>query len=315
MKKCICSILILVFVLCACQFNIGGNIQETASPETTSAQQTTAAPQQTVYPSVNSEIISPADFPKIDGSLATLPLATALFQKFTGSNEQTAEENVVFTNTNPSYYELQDGNADILLVYEAADKTKEETKNAGFEITPIGKDALVFIVNESNPVESLTTQQLIDIYSGKITNWKEVGGEDLEIIAFQRPESSGSQTMIEKLLMKETKMIKPSTEVIMKEMGDIIEKISEYNNSGNALGYSVYYYAKNMFVVEGLKFIKVDNVQPDNETIKTNKYPFINEFFAVLSPKSSDNARRLKDYLISDEGQKFIEENGYVPCR
>lgn len=307
MKKYICILLFLVFVLCACQFNINDGIKRTSAPET--------APTQTVSGNSVSKIVPISDFPKIDGSLATLPLAIALFQKFTDSNERTAEENVVFTNTNPSYYELMDGKADILLVYEAADKTKEETKGAGFEITPIGKDALVFIVNESNPVESLTTQQLIDIYSGKIKNWKEVGGLDSEIIAFQRPDESGSQTMMKKLLMKETKMVKAPKEIVATEMGDIIEGIAQYNNSGNALGYSVYYYAKNMFMVEGVKFLKVNGVAPDNETIKTSAYPFINEFFAVLSPNSSVGAKQMKDYLVSDDGQKFIEESGYVSCR
>lgn len=303
MKIRVCILLILVCVLCACQFN-NENSEVTQTPK--------ATPNPT---GINLEIVSPEDFPKIDGSLATLPLATALFQKFTGASEQVAEESVVFTNTNPSYYELQSGNADILLVYEAADITKEETNFSSFEITPIGKDALVFIVNERNPVESLTTQQLRDIYSGKITNWKEVGGNDIEIIAYQRNKDSGSQTMMEKLLMKETKIVEALPAQAISTMEDMIYMIAAYNNFGNALGYSVYYYANNMLAVSGIKFLKVDGVEPNNKTIQTDKYPLINEFYAVLSPDSSDYARQLKDWLISDEGQKFIGESGYVPCR
>lgn len=94
-------------------------------------------------------------------------------------------------------YPDEDYTARMLVVYEAPDYVKDELKEADAQLEqkPIGRDALVFIVNEENPVKSLTRQQLKDIYAGKITNWKEVGGDDLDIVAFQRSEDSGSQTL------------------------------------------------------------------------------------------------------------------------
>ena len=98
-----------------------------------------------------------------------------------------------------------------------------------------------------------------------------MGGEDIEIKAFQRPETSGSQTMMRKLLIGDAPMAEAEKEMIASGMDDIIEALKQYDNSANALGYSVYYYAFEMFRQPGLKFIKVNGVEPSNETIKSGE--------------------------------------------
>lgn len=255
------------------------------------------------------------EYPRIDGSLACVPLCEALAVEMTGCTEAQAEETMAdFTNTNPCYLLLAEGGTDILLAYEPAESTKEELENYDpLDMDPVGKDALVFIVNADNPVESLTQQQAYDIYTGKITNWSEVGGEDMEIKAFQRPETSGSQTMMRKLLIGDADMAEADTEMIAIGMDDIIEALKEYDNSANALGYSVYYYASEMFHQPGLKFLQIDGVEPSNETIKSGEYPLINEFYCVTNEQSSDRAKEIKEWLLSEEGQNFVEECGYVP--
>lgn len=97
----------------------------------------------------------------------------------------------------------EDYGAQLLIVYEAPEYVKEELAEADakLEQKAIGRDALVFIVNEENPVQSLTQQQLRDIYAGRITSWKDVGGADAPIVAFQRGVDSGSQTLFKKLLI------------------------------------------------------------------------------------------------------------------
>lgn len=255
------------------------------------------------------------EYPRIDGSLACVPLCEALAEEITGCTEAQAEETMTdFTNTNPCYLLLAEGGTDILLAYEPAESTKEELENyEPLDMKPVGKDALVFIVNEGNPVESLTQQQAYDIYTGKITNWSEVGGNDIEIKAFQRPETSGSQTMMRKLLLGDAKMAEAETEMIAIGMDDIINALKKYDNSANALGYSVYYYASEMFKQPGMKFLKIDGVEPSNETIKNGEYPLINEFYCVTNEQSSDNAKEIKKWLLSEEGQDFVEGCGYVP--
>lgn len=256
------------------------------------------------------------EYPCIDGSLACVPLCEALAMEMTGCTIAKAEETMAdFTNTNPCYLLLAEGGTDILLAYEPAESTKEELESyEPLDMQPVGKDALVFIVNEGNPVESLTQQQAYDIYTGKITNWSQVGGEDAQIKAFQRPETSGSQTMMRKLLIGDAQMAEAETEMIAVGMSDIIEALEQYDNSANALGYSVYYYASEMFRQPGLKFLQIDGVSPSNETIKSGEYPLINEFYCVTNQQSSPKALEIKEWLLSEEGQDFVEGCGYVPA-
>ncbi len=253
------------------------------------------------------------EFPRIDGSLACVPMIEALAQKSTGCTEEEAERTLDdFTNTNPCYLELAQGNRDILLVYEAADETKEQLEEYDpLDIRELGKDALVFLVNEDNPVESLTIQQIYDIYTGKITNWSEVGGDDVEIEAFLRPETSGSQTLMRKLILGDAELIEGQLEEIP-TMEGIINRLKDFENDSNALGFSVYYYASSMHQVPGVRLINVEGVEPSNETISSGEYSLVNPFFVVTNEQSSENALALRDWLLTDDGQDFVEECGYV---
>ena len=154
------------------------------------------------------------DFPKLDGSTACIPLMAQMMADTTGIDLEVAQSGISVSTTayaweNFGLYPDEEYTARMLVVYEAPDYVKEELKeaNAQLEQKPIGRDALVFIVNENNPVKSLTRQQLKDIYAGKITNWKEVGGEDLAIVPFQRGEDSGSQTLFRKLLIQGSELM------------------------------------------------------------------------------------------------------------
>ena len=252
-------------------------------------------------------------FPRIDGSLACVPMIEALAQKVTGCSEEEAERTLDdFTNTNPCYLELAQGNRDILLVYEAADETKEQLEEYDpLDIRELGKDALVFLVNEDNPVESLSIQQIYDIYTGKITNWSQVGGNDVAIEAFLRPETSGSQTLMRKLILGDAELIEGQFEEIP-SMEGIINRLKDYENDSNALGFSVYYYASSMHQVPGVRLIKVEGVQPSNESISLGEYPLVNPFFVVTNAQSSESALAIRDWLLTDDGQSFVEECGYV---
>ena len=253
------------------------------------------------------------EFPRIDGSLACVPMIEALAQKVTGCTEEEAESTLDdFTNTNPCYLQLAEGNRDILLVYEAAEETREMLKDYDpLDIRELGKDALVFLVNEDNPVESLTVQQIYDIYTGRITNWSEVGGNDVEIKAFLRPETSGSQTLMRKLILGDAKLIEGQFEQIP-TMEGMINRLKDYENNSNALGFSVYYYASSMHQVPGVRLIRVEGVEPSNETISNGEYCLVNPFFVVTNGQSSGNALAIRDWLLTDDGQDFVEECGYV---
>ena len=256
-------------------------------------------------------------YPRMDGSTANLPLMAEVLSEACGIPLEEAESVTTCTTTPYAWMGLAREENDILLVYEAAESTKKEMEQIGteMEIDPVGRDALVFIVNEDNPVNNLTAQQLIDIYSGKITNWKDVGGNDQEIVAYQRVESSGSQSLFMKLLMKDVKPMEAPTELKPAGMGELIDQLADYNNDANAIGYSVFYYASYMYQQPGLKFIAVDGVMPTDETIADQSYPFLNDFVVAIRAKEAEDssARILRDWILSPEGSAAIKKAGYIP--
>ena len=257
------------------------------------------------------------EYPRMDGSTANLPMMAEIMSRVCDITLEEAEELTSCTKTSNAWSNIANGNADILLVYEAAEDTKAYLDIVGteLEITPLGRDALVFINNEQNSVNNLTQQQLIDIYTGNVTNWNEVGGEDLEIIPYQRVATSGSQSLFMKLLMKDIVPMDAPMELRPAEMGMLIDELARYNNEGNALGYSVFYYASYMYQQPGLKMIAVDGVQPSDETIADGSYPLLNEYYLVIRADEPEDspARQLRNWILTDEGRAAIIEAGYIP--
>lgn len=256
------------------------------------------------------------EYPKVDGSTATIPLSAALYQLVTGADEEEARTRVVHTKTTNAYMSLLGGDTDLVIAYEPSPSVYDAMKDQGREllIKPIGKDALIFMANEGNPVNSLKESELVEIYSGRYRNWSQVGGESKELAAFQRPANSGSQTLMEKLVMRGVPMAEAPQSMIIGDMGELIEQVASYNNEENALGYSVYFYARNMYRKPGLKFMAVDGVMPDNETIKNGTYPYVNEFYAAVRKDEPEDspAYRLFQWLSEEDGQALIESLGYV---
>lgn len=303
--------------------------QATDIPEPTNTPQATKAPIKIdapfamVSPVPQSEIadivgtMTVETYPVVDGSTATLPLSEAVFMVATGESAEVAAQNIKHTKTTNSYYRLYEKEADLLIVYEPAEAVVERMKTEPILIKPIGLDALVFMANAANEVDSLTLHQLIDIYSGQITNWSEVGGNDRELLAFQRPVGSGSQSLMQKLVMGDVEMASGDNVFRYNTMSDILEGMLSYNGEDNTLGYSVFYYANNMYFEKDLKFMAVEGVLPSTQTIYDGTYPCINAFYAAIrvdEPENS-NARKIFDWLTGEAGQQLVLDLGYVPVQ
>ncbi len=296
---------------------------ETTTPAAESqAAETTAAPAETTAAAeTEAELKLPdypftfENFPRMDGSTATVPLAQAVAAALLKTEPEKTEELAKFNRTTQSFRNLLAGEKDILIVGEPKASVFEEMEAAGFkyEMEEIATDALIFVVNENNPVDSLTTEQIRDIYTGKITNWKEVGGNDEKIIPFQRNEGAGSQALMVKLVMKDTPLMEAPTEYISTSMGDLMTAVKSYDNSANAIGYSVYYYANDMKMATGLKIIAVDGVQPEPATIRAREYPHLNAYYCVIPEETEcEGARVIYDWLMTEDGQRLTAAEGYV---
>lgn len=256
------------------------------------------------------------NYPKVDGSTATAPLAEAFEANFKG--KKIDEVNVEHSKTHKAYEKLINKELDLILVTSPSEDEEKlaEKSNVELEVTKVVNEGFVFFLNKNNPVNSLTVEQIQKIYSGEITNWKEVGGNDEEIIAYQRPKNSGSQTGMLDLVMKDKKIKEAPKEDIAMTMSDIIDAVSNYDNKESAIGYSYYYYANTMYLSDEIKLLKVDGVEPNNDTIKNGEYPILTAYYIVNRKNDiSSKAESLKENMLSTRGQKVAEEAGYVPCK
>ena len=255
------------------------------------------------------------NYPRVDASLAIHPLVDALAADFLGVSEDDLEFEYTTTRSSYVYRNLIDGNVDVIFASEISEEDKLYAQEQGVElnIIPATSSAFVFIVNHENPVDGLTFEEIQNIYTGSITSWAEVGGNDAPIIPYQRPTGSGSQTAMLSLVMKDKEIMTPETTQVQGDMGELVDAIAEYDNSENAIGYSYFYYVNTMYKRDTIKMLAVNGVTPSVETIKNGEYPIFTNGFIVTRSDADENTLKWVDTVLSPRGSKIIEDMGYVP--
>ena len=266
------------------------------------------------------------NLPIVDGAAAVFPVYSAFVNavypdsiatNFNVRNvirDDLREPTFTYNNTVEGYRKLAEKKTDIFFgAYPSQDQIEyARTNGTTFKYTEIGKEGFVFFVNKKNPVDSLTIEQIKGIYSGRITNWKQVGGNDEKIVAFQRNEGSGSQSML-KRLMDDTSPMKPPMEEINDSMMGIINEVSDYKNYSNSIGFSFRYYLETLIANPNVKMIKVNGVAPTQENISSEEYPITTSLYAVTyEGNPNENVQKLIDWILSDEGQEIVEKTGYA---
>ena len=277
------------------------------------------------------------NMPKMDGAEACYPVyaavAKAVYKDIDVIEEEAARDSgrdqsangatVRFTNTVNAFmrmiYPNPNGSFDVDLFFGARPSklqlsTAEQEKIA-LRITPIGKEAFVFFVEEDNPVTNLTSEQIRKIYHGDITNWAEVGGKNQPIVAFQRPANSGSQTMME-YFMGDVSLKEPISYEYVDSMAGITQKVAQYANEAGAFGYSFRYFVEDLNQEKGVRCIAVDGVLPTIENIKNGSYPLTTGLCLITRENDPNpNVQKMIDFMLSDEGQELIEKTGYAGIR
>lgn len=281
-------------------------------------------------------ISAPEEMPIMDGAEAAYPVysafANACYENIAVIQAKAVEAQsdipmpVQFSNTIYAYEKLLTGEIDIFFGAKPSEAQIQMAENAGVELmlTPIGKEAFVFFVNAKNPVDGLSSEQLRDIYSGKINNWRKVGGKNKRILAFQRPENSGSQTMME-YFMGDTPLREPLETEYREDMVGIVRNTADYKNSISALGYSFRYYTTIMMndvdlseETSGIKILAVDGVYPDEDTIRSGEYPYTTQLYAITLAKppadvdSKDTIEPFLAWMTGPQGQQLVADTGYV---
>ena len=254
------------------------------------------------------------NLPRVDGAAAVFPVYSAFVNATYPDTVRLRDDVFEYRNTVDGYRALALKESDIFF---GAKPSEEQIKFAAdngteFEYTKIGKEAFVFFVHKDNPIDGLTTEEIKKIYSGEITNWKEVGGRNEEIVAFQRNEGSGSQSMLIRF-MDGTPIMEAPREQVNEFMVGIINQVSDYKNKTNSIGFSFRYYMEGIIKNPIVKFLKVDGVEPNVENIKNDKYPITATLYAVTyKDNENENVSKLIDWVLSEEGQEIIEKTGYV---
>lgn len=270
-----------------------------------------------------------ANHPRLDGAIAALPVygaaAQALYEsletdpgrRYDDEDTPHIDDVVDCFNTTHALGRLKNDMVDIFFGAPPSAEQLAELKAAGLspQITPFAREAFVFIAHRDNPVHSLTLDQIRDIYGKKIVNWQGVGGPDAKILAFQRPEGSGSQSAMLALVMKDRRPASPLREEYMEGMGGMVRAVADYRNRMNSLGYSFRWYASEQFPADDVKFLAVDGIAPDAETIRSGSYPLTTRLVAVTCRPLSPESQALLDWLTGPEGQALIAKTGYAPLR
>ena len=264
---------------------------------------------------INSSLKLTDNLPKLDGAAALVPVYAAIVDNvypkgsvtfdggvFEDSNyygENFAEDSAMqYKNTVRGYQAVVDGTTDILFCAGPSEEQKQYAKDKGVELVyvPIGLEGFVFFVNENNPVDNLTVEQIRKIYACEYTNWKEVGGANRIINPVTRLEGSGSQTTFESF------------------MGDYeIGRKSPLAITGASIGFSFRYYMDGIVENDAVKMLSLNGVYPSAENIQNRSYPIVAQFYAIYrADNDNENVPVLIDWLLSEEGQTLIEETGYV---
>ncbi len=277
-------------------------------------------------------LLTADDFERIDGSTATIPITAELARQFITGADGEVYAYIYHNTTHPAYLALMgiteerkdyneyeyipgDTTADIIFVTEPSEDEKalSEKFDIPLDVTPVVLDGFVFITHKDNPVDSLTVEQIQGIYSGSITNWKEVGGEDAPIIPYQRERNSGSQTAMEQMVMKDVPLMDAPPGYNISGMGGLIEVVAEYENSKSSIGYTYDFYLNNLYKNDNVKVLAVNGISPANENLVSGEYPFTTSYYAVIRRGDDGMGARLRDFMLTPEGQAMVQQAGYCP--
>lgn len=279
-------------------------------------------------------LLTQDDWLTLDGAEAAYPVYSAYanacykdisnyqYSKYTTPPKEKNEINtafkkyVAFNNTVYAFKDLINKRCDIFFGAMPSKQQQADAAALGEELllTPIAREAFVFFVSSDNPVSSLTTQQVRDIYSGKVKNWQQLGGEDRRILAFQRPEGSGSQTLLQHI-MGSTPIMEPLKEEYIGGMGEIGTQVANYNGDAGALGFSFKFFLTGMLGRNDapLKMLAIDGIYPTDENIRSGKYPFTTKLYAItLKSNTKPQLAAFLNWMQSPQGQELAEKVGYV---
>ena len=226
------------------------------------------------------------------------------------------QKNILTSQTNGAFMNLIDGKVDVILTHRIIspdEKAYAETKGVSLIETPIALDAFVFVVHKSNPVKTLTVNEIQEIYTKEITNWSEVGGNNVDIKVFTRPRNSGSEEVFREVVMKG---LEPS-EFPESAIGGMAGVFTEINANADAICYTFMNYKEMITRISDnvIPKLSINGVFPNETTVKNRTFPFISEVHVAIRSDLDQNsmAYKLYEWLQTPSGKSVAEESGFFP--
>jgi phosphate transport system substrate-binding protein len=250
---------------------------------------------------------------KIKGSDTVLPLSQKEAETYMKANKS-AKITVTGGGSGVGLAALIDGTTDVAMSsrkMKMDEKLKLQEAGRAYKEVTVAFDALAAVVNPSNKVSQLTREQLEGIFTGKITNWKDVGGEDLKIVVYSRESSSGTYEFFKEHVLNKKNYA--SSVLNMPATGAIIQSISQ---TKGAIGYVGLAY-----VNKDVKALKVSYdkgktfVAPTMETAMNKTYPIVRPLYYYYLTSSEKTVKPFIDFILSAQGQKIVDQVGYVPLK
>ncbi|HMM97407.1 MAG TPA: phosphate ABC transporter substrate-binding protein [Anaerolineales bacterium] len=233
------------------------------------------------------------------GSTTMQPLVAKLSDAFRQRHPQVIFE-VAAGGSVVGIQAVHEGTADIGM----ASRALKAEEAQGIKVYTVGIDALAIVIHPDNPVESITLSQLLDIYMGRITNWKELGGNDLAIIPIQREISSGTRGAFDELALEKQEASAPALLTVI-TAGDVAASVAIQPAAIGYLGFGN--------LESDLKVIAIDGTLPSQESIRNGTYPLFRPLSLLTGPLSQPLADKFINFVLSPEGQAYVEEFGWIP--
>ncbi|MCX7832266.1 MAG: phosphate ABC transporter substrate-binding protein [Actinobacteria bacterium] len=238
---------------------------------------------------------------KIAGSTSVFPLITEVAEEFKKENTQYNVE-VQAGGSNVGIQSVLSGAVQIGM--SSRDLTEDELKS-GLKPTTIAYDCIVVIVNPKNKIDNLSLEQIRDIYTGKIKNWKELGGKDSKIIVVNRDEASGTREAFKKLVLGDSDFV--DTAIIQPGTGQVKSFVSSNEDAIGYISFGV--------VDSTVKVVKVDNIEPSIENIKNGSYKITRKLYLLTKGEPEGLSKEFIDYVLSDRIQETIVKKHYIPVK
>lgn len=242
----------------------------------------------------------------IIGSTSVEKLAITLSDKFADANPNYTFD-VQAPGSSAGIKAAVDGTADIGMASRAL--TADE-KNAGLKEHTIALDGIAVVVNPANPVSGLTVEQITDIFSGEITNWKEIGGNDQEILLVSREAGSGTRDAFEELmdLSKDKKSLLAEDRAIFAESTNSVAQ--NVQDKVEAIGYISLGSLK-----PDVKALEVDGVPCTVANVLAGTYRVARPFLMVTKGEPNASVQAFFDYIFSDAGQNVVSDEKFIPVK